>query len=38
MSDNAQIIRNFIAAWARLDADELVSYFSEDGFYHKYAG
>ena len=34
MTDNAQIIRNFIAAWSRLDVDELVEYFSEDGIYH----
>lgn len=34
MADNAQIIRDFIAAWSRLDADELVDFFSEDGVYH----
>ncbi len=34
MSDNAQIIRDFIAAWSRLDADELVTYFTDDGIYH----
>ena len=34
MSDNAQIIRDFIAAWSRLDADELVEYFTDDGIYH----
>jgi len=34
MSSNAQIIRDFIAAWSRLDADELVEYFTEDGIYH----
>jgi len=32
--DNEQIIRDFIAAWSRLDADELVTYFSADGTYH----
>lgn len=32
--DNAQIIREFIAAWSRLDAAELSSYFAEDGVYH----
>jgi len=30
---NEQIIRGFIAAWSNLDADELVSYFTEDGVY-----
>ncbi|HJL96410.1 MAG TPA: limonene-1,2-epoxide hydrolase family protein [SAR86 cluster bacterium] len=34
MNDNITIIKNFIAAWSNLDADELVSYFSEDGIYH----
>lgn len=34
MSDNQLIVRNFIAAWSRLDVDELVSYFAEDGIYH----
>ena len=32
--DNAQTIREFIAAWSRLDVDELVGYFTEDGVYH----
>ena len=32
--DNEAIIREFIDAWSRLDADELCSYFSEDGVYH----
>ena len=31
---NEQIIRDFIAAWSRLDADELVTWFTEDGIYH----
>ena len=31
MSDNAQIIRNLIEAWSRLDPAELASYFCEDG-------
>ncbi len=31
---NAEIIRNFIEAWSRLDADELAEYFAEDGCYH----
>ncbi len=31
--DNEQIVREFIAAWSRLDADELVAYFADDGTY-----
>ena len=34
MHDNEQIIRDFIAAWSNLDADELTGYFTEDGVYH----
>jgi len=34
MSNNEIIIREFIAAWSNLDADELASYFSEDGTYY----
>lgn len=34
MSDNADVIRQFVAAWARLDVDELVSYLTEDVLYH----
>jgi limonene-1,2-epoxide hydrolase len=34
MADNIAIVRAFIAAWSRLDVDELVSYFAEDGIYH----
>ena len=34
MSNNAEIIGNFIAAWSRLDANELVDYFTEDGTYY----
>lgn len=34
MFDNEQIIRDFIAAWSKLDADELAAYFTEDGVYH----
>jgi limonene-1,2-epoxide hydrolase len=34
MSRNEQIVRDFIAAWSRLDVDELVSFFTEDGVYH----
>ena len=32
--DNIAIVTEFIAAWSRLDADELASYFAEDGCYH----
>ena len=32
--DNEKTIREFIAAWSRLDPEELASYFSEDGVYH----
>ena len=34
MNDNERIIRDFIAAWSRLDASELASYFTEDGCYY----
>lgn len=34
MSENETIIREFIAAWSRLDADELVAYFTDDGVYY----
>ena len=34
MPDNEQVIRKFIAAWARLDPAELASYFAPDGVYH----
>jgi limonene-1,2-epoxide hydrolase len=33
-NDNVRIIEEFIEAWSRLDADELASYFTEDGCYH----
>lgn len=34
MSSNEQIIRDFIAAWSRLDVEELLDYFAEDGTYY----
>jgi limonene-1,2-epoxide hydrolase len=34
MTENEKTIREFIAAWSRLDAGELSSYFTEDGTYH----
>jgi len=34
MDTNERIIRDFIDAWSRLDPDELVGFFSDDGVYH----
>ncbi len=34
MNDNEKIIRDFIAAWSRLDPEEIAGYFAEDGIYH----
>jgi limonene-1,2-epoxide hydrolase len=34
MDGNEKIVRDFIAAWSRLNVDELVSCFAEDGVYH----
>ncbi|MCP4754641.1 MAG: limonene-1,2-epoxide hydrolase [Proteobacteria bacterium] len=34
MNDNERIIREFVAAWSRLDVDELLGYFTEDGTYY----
>ena len=34
MTINEGIIRDFIAAWSRLNTEELVAYFCEDGVYH----
>lgn len=34
MAKNEEIIRDFISAWSRLDAGELVQYFTKDGIYH----
>ncbi|HPU15848.1 MAG TPA: limonene-1,2-epoxide hydrolase family protein [Polymorphobacter sp.] len=34
MSDNETIVRNFVAAWSRLDAEELLGYFTDDIVYH----
>lgn len=33
-SSSEQIVRDFCAAWARRDIDELVGYFTEDAIYH----
>ncbi len=32
-ASNERIVRQFIGAWSRLDADELVTYFTDDGTY-----
>ncbi|HJL96260.1 MAG TPA: nuclear transport factor 2 family protein, partial [SAR86 cluster bacterium] len=34
MNNNITVIKNFIEAWSNLDAEELASYFSEDGIYY----
>ena len=34
MNENERLIRDFIAAWSRLDPSELAGYFAEDGVYH----
>ncbi len=34
MSENEKVVREFIASWSRLDANELAGYFTEDGTYH----
>ena len=34
MKTNEQIVRDFIAAWSRLDVDEIIAYFAPDGTYY----
>jgi limonene-1,2-epoxide hydrolase len=34
VKSNTEIVREFIAAWTRLDPAELAAYFTEDGVYH----
>lgn len=34
MSDNETLIRDFCAAWARRDMDELLGFFTDDAVYH----
>ena len=34
MRTNEETVRNFIAAWSRLDVDEIVAFFTPDGIYH----
>ena len=38
MQPNEQLVRDFLAAWSRLDAGELVTYFTEDVVYHNMPG
>jgi limonene-1,2-epoxide hydrolase len=33
-NENVKVVTDFIEAWSRLDADELASYFADDGCYH----
>ncbi len=34
MKSNEEVVREFIAAWSRLNVDELVAFFTPDGTYH----
>lgn len=34
MKTNEEIVRDFIAAWSRLNVDEIVAYFASDGTYY----
>ncbi len=34
MTPNEKTIRDFIAAWSRLNVEEIVGYFTDDGVYH----
>jgi limonene-1,2-epoxide hydrolase len=34
MADNAEIVREFIGCWSKLDPEELAGYFAEDGCYY----
>jgi limonene-1,2-epoxide hydrolase len=34
VKSNVDVVREFVAAWSRLDADELAGYFTEDGTYY----
>lgn len=34
MANNEQVVKDFIAAFARLNADEIMAFFTEDGVYH----
>jgi len=34
MQANERVVRDFVAAWPRLDAKELAGFFTDDGVYH----
>jgi limonene-1,2-epoxide hydrolase len=34
VASNAEVVRSFIAAWSRLDVEELLGYFTPDGTYY----
>lgn len=34
MPNNVETVREFMAVWSNLNAEEIVAYFSEDGIYH----
>jgi limonene-1,2-epoxide hydrolase len=34
MDANERVIRDFLAAWSRLEPGELIRYFADDGVYH----
>jgi limonene-1,2-epoxide hydrolase len=34
IAENETLVREFIGAWSRLDVEELLDYFAEDGVYH----
>lgn len=34
MASNEEIVREFMGAWSRLDAEELVEFFTDEGVYH----
>lgn len=36
--NSTQVIRDFCAAWSRLDIDELMTYFTDDAVYHNMPG
>jgi limonene-1,2-epoxide hydrolase len=34
MRTNEEVVRDFVAAWSRLDVDGIVAFFTSDGTYH----
>jgi len=38
MADPVQVVRDFCAAWSRLNTDELMGYFADDAVYHNMPG